>query len=436
MQIDVIGLGVEQPAQLTNNAISALAGSDMIIGSPRQLELVSGYVGSTRQTLFDSLEHFSAQLKSQLEQGTEKIAVLASGDPLWFGIGRWLSQFAMREASINLMFHPNISSLQAACHRLGVAMDAVQTISVHGRPLNSLRSQLRPNQQVLLLTDLQSTPLAIATLLQDIGFKDAKLTVLERLGYSDERITQHHVTRLVNHPEVFDPLLVCLVETGSNHHQPVRWPTFPGFDDRLFSTDKGNGQGMITKREVRLQILSLLSPAAGDCIWDIGAGCGSVSVELAYWCAQANIIAIEQHPDRLYHLRQNQLQFGVERNLRVVAGTASDALTSPLAELPAPNKIFIGGSGGELESLLSSCWQRLAINGYLLVSAVMEPTRYSAWRFCEAKQRSGTASFDTLQVNISRGESLAGQLCYRPALPVTLLRLQKLAPDTNEVSYG
>jgi len=195
-------------------------------------------------------------------------------------------------------------------------------------------------------------------------------------------------------------------------------PEFPGFEDQLFITGAEPGKGMITKREVRLAILSLLQPSHSDVIWDIGAGCGSVSVELAYWQAEAKIYALEHHQQRLACLRDNSEKFGVTENLSIVDGRAPEQLSS----LPVANKVFIGGSDGELLPILTNAWQQLPDRGILVASAVTENTKFQLQQFAD---KLSEQQVETLQIAVSKGARLAGQLMYKPNLPVVLYKFTK-----------
>ena len=320
-----------------------------------------------------------------------------------------------------MSFYPAVSSIQAACHRLGRAFQDLKVISLHGRPLVSIRTQLKPHQPLMILTDKHSTPQALAEECMANGFADSTLTVLELLGYEDEQIRSYKACELVNNPTEFDALHVTLIDPkGLGDVLPV----FPGIADNKFVTDQGDGKGMITKREIRLSILSLLQPSNQDCIWDIGAGCGSVSIELSFWNPDVQVHAIEYHPTRLACLAQNKQNFGVINNLNIIEGKA----LAVIEDLPKPNKVFIGGSGGELSHLLQQVWYTLPLGGVLVVSAVTEKTRQQVYSFYENRMSAQDSDFESLQMSVSKNDLLAGQLMYRPTLPVVLSRFVKRHP--------
>ena len=144
----------------------------------------------------------------------------------------------------------------------------------------------------------------------------------------------------------FDALHVSVITTRASVKVVHE---FPGISDHAFYTDGQNGKGMITKREVRLNILSLMQPSNGDIIWDVGAGCGSVAIELCYWNDKIQVHAIEHHAERIECLQKNKNHFGVVSNLHLVPSRAPQAFEG----LPSPNKVFIGGSDGELSVAVS-----------------------------------------------------------------------------------
>lgn len=409
--IHVIGLGVADKAQFDSLAQLAFEQSDIVIGSNRQLEVVEDWLHGGQQTIILPL---LTELKALLEQHQDKsITMLASGDPLHYGIGRWL----VRTLGIDrLDFYPAVSSVQAACHALGLALQDVEVLSLHGRPVEKIRSKLCREQLLVVLTDKNSQPVKLAQECISVGLGHSRLWVCELLGYPQQRIREFGTIDLVDNPALtFDPLHVTVIQTKG---QGYSLPEFPGFEDTYFATGDTPGTGMITKREVRLAILSLMQPTNHDVIWDIGAGCGSVAVELAYWNETVQVYAIEHHVERLSCLAQNRRRFGVVSNLNIIEGRAPECLVS----LPVANKVFIGGSDGEMVKLLQLNWQQLPEDGILVVSCVTENTKMQLLQFAAQLEPAQT---ETLQIAVSKGTTLAGQQMYKPNLPVTLFKFTK-----------
>lgn len=423
LRIEIVGLGVMPKAPLSDEAQQAIRNSDVILGSSRQLCLVEHLIKDQGTSAFPPFSQLPQWIQQQQASGMKKLVVLASGDPLFYGVGRW---FAQRFSRQQLTFHPAVSSLQAACHRLGISLQDTQVISLHGRPLASLRRTLKQHQTVLALTDDKSKPSHIAAELLDMGFTQGRVHICERLGYQDEKVSSYSVTDRALHTNTFNPLHVTVIESGTCQKYV---PEFPGIPDDEFATDGEKGKGLLTKRAVRLNILSQLQPASQDVIWDIGAGCGSVAIELALWQRQHQIFAIEHHPQRLACLKENREKFGVEQTLQIVAGRAPEVLNT----LAIPNKIFIGGSDGELLNILSYSWDRLPPNGVLVATAVTETSKQILLGFCERLDQT-VAEFESFQIQINGSDNLAGQLLYRPNLPVTLFKWTKA--KANALRYS
>ncbi|MHA2936965.1 precorrin-6y C5,15-methyltransferase (decarboxylating) subunit CbiE [Vibrio sp. RC27] len=412
--ISVVGLGVAETALLTQEALAALQSAQLIIGSERQLLTIKAHLSDDAYHSKVALMPKLAALKSLIVRA-QAVVVLGSGDPLFYGIGSWITKHC---DDAQVQFFPAVSSITQACHCLGVAQQDIVVLSLHGRPLAKLKQALKAQRTLLVLTDKHSQPQHIAEICLQTGFTDARIIVAERLGYSDQKITHFTVEALLSGEWQFDALHVSFIECGRNGGY---LPEFPGIKDTDFETGELGSKGMISKREVRLAILSLLQPANDDVIWDIGAGCGGVSVELAYWQPKASIYAIEHHQARFDCLIHNQQKFGVVSNLYPTWGRAPNALTS----LPAANKIFIGGSDGELPHLLETLWQQLPAGGQILVSAVMEKTKSQCLAFYEQRENQHDSELETLQIAVSKSRSLAEQLAYQPALPVSLFSFTK-----------
>jgi precorrin-6Y C5,15-methyltransferase (decarboxylating) len=412
--ISIIGLGVAETATLSEQAISALSHAELVIGSPRQLLTLANILTTQKTAHLPKLN----ALKRLIETASH-VVVLGSGDPLYYGIGSWLSkQFSTHFSNTDLHFYPAISSITQACHSLGIGQQDVTVLSLHGRPLDKLKVALKANQILLLLTDKQSQPQHIAVVCQKTGFIDADIIVCERLGYSNQKISRLSIETLLTCSQTFDALHVSFVIC---HQNQGYLPEFPGIKDEYFETGELGTKGMISKREVRLAILSLLQLKKDDLLWDIGAGCGGVAVELAYWQPKATVYAIEHNQQRFDCLLQNREKFGVVSNLKPIFGRAPEQLIT----LPSPTKIFIGGSDGELPLLLASLWQALPEGGQIVVSAVMESTKSELFAFYAQRADCADCRSETLQVAVNKGAMLARQLIYRPALPVNLFSFIK-----------
>ena len=414
--LHIIGLGVTDQAELSATALAALQASACVIGAERQLAVVEHLLTDQQRHVLPPLKTLP-ELLSTCQEQQQVVSVLASGDPLYYGIGRW---FGRHYDTQMLSFYPAVSSIQAACHELGLSQQDATVLSLHGRPVEKIRRHLKHGQTLVVLTDKHSVPAVLARECVAAGFDQSTLWVCENLGYPEQKLSSFAVADLAQSEHVFDPLHVSVIELAGRGGV---YASFPGFNDDSFVTDGEPGRGMMTKREVRLAVLSLLQPAPQDIAWDIGAGCGGIAVEWAYWNEQGEVHAVEHHAERLACLEKNRQRFGVAHNLSVVAARAPDCLSA----MPVANKVFIGGSDGNLADLLALCWQQLPEGGVLVASAVTEDSKMILQQFYRSRESDASAYTETSQLSVSRGGQLAGQLLYRPNLPVNLFKFEKLS---------
>lgn len=408
--IHVVSLGCGDYRGLSTAACTVLQEAEVIIGAQHHFTEIAPLHCKAKTFLIPS--PFSG-LNSLLQSNQQhKMVILASGDALFFGIGSWLINTLGKTA---LVFHPNVSSLQTAFHRVGLPWQDAVIHSLHGRPLSTLRLHLANKQLIGLFTDAKSNPVAIAQLLCESGFAESTLHICEALGSTEEKVSSLDAQTLSQQADNFHPLTVCIIECVG-HNKALT--AFPGIPDEHFSTGAEAGKGMISKREVRLAILSLMQPSPQEVAWDIGAGCGSVSVEWARSNPTGQIYAIEHHADRIEHLLINNERFGTRLNLTPIQGTAPQCC----AQLPSPDAIFIGGSDGELAMMLDYAWQQLEAGGKLVASAVTEESRQALNHFA---QQFSHCEGDVVNLQISKTSDLTQTSSLRELKAVLLLKLVK-----------
>lgn len=371
--IEVVSLGCGQLNPLSNAAISAIENAQVIIGAPHHFDEINPLGCDAEKRTFPS--PFQELENLLLSNWNQHIVVLASGDALYFGVGSTLIKLVGRE---NCWFHPNISSVQACFHRIGLPWQLARVISLHGRPLSSLRRDLVNGRLFALLTDQHTNPDAMATELTEQGFGESTVWVCEAIGGDAERVQAYIARELMLVDINFHPLNVCIARLKG---APRLQPSFPGIADHLFSTGAEPGFGMISKREVRMVILSLMQPSDEETAWDIGAGCGSVSVEWARWNPSGKIFAIEPDVERIAHIETNCQRFGSTQNVKLVQGEAPEICTA----LPDPDCIFVGGSNG-LVAMLDYAWSRLKRGGKLVASAVTESSQQALQQFYQERE--------------------------------------------------
>lgn len=307
---------------------------------------------------------------------TGSIGVLASGDPLFFGIGRTLLQRFGKE---RVVIHPALSAMQLAFARLQEPWEDAHLLSLHGREHRELLATLIRHPKLFLFTDPHHRPQAIAQQLDqglaDLGLADhnCRIMVAEDLGLESERLT-HGTPREIAAQTFADLncMIILLAPASAAPEAPGNDPP-PGFRLGLTTEEIRHSRGLITKDEVRAAILHHLRLPERGVLWDIGAGSGSVACEAARLCPGLSVFAIERHPEQQANILANRRTYRLA-NLHVVPGQAP----APLAGLPDPDRVFIGGSGGELQAIVQQVSQRLTPGGILMASAVSEATRASA----------------------------------------------------------
>jgi precorrin-6B C5,15-methyltransferase / cobalt-precorrin-6B C5,C15-methyltransferase len=394
--LSIVGVGADGESGLGEPARRAIAQAEVVIGSARQLGLVAALIGGERVTW---PVPFAQGIALVLERRGRSTCVLASGDPFHYGVGATL---APHLAAGDFVCHPAPSSLSLAAARLAWPLQSTEVVSLHGRELHDVLRHLAPGRRLLVLSWNRETPAALARLLTDRGYGSSRLVVLEALGGPEERTRETRASDPAL-DDVLDLNIVGLelVASPSAFALPLR----AGLPDSAFESD-----GQLTKRDVRAVTLSALAPRAGERLWDVGSGSGSIAIEwmLAHPACQA--IAIERDAERCARIGRNASALGVSRLTRVHA-EAPDALRG----LPAPDAVFIGG--GASEAVLELCRQALPSGGRLVVNAVALETQA---RLLEAYQRHGG---ELVRVAIEAAAPLGAVTALRPALAVLQWRL-------------
>jgi len=344
--LSVVGIGEDGLAGVAPAGRALIENAEVLMGGMRHLTLVGH--GSARRiawnVLIDDLDRI-AKLHGK------RVCVLASGDPMWFGIGATLAKrFPAREMTV--VPHPGAFSLAAA--RLGWPLAEVACLSAHGRPLDAIALHLYPGARLLVLGEDGGTPAKLAALLRDRGYGKSRITELERLGGADEKIR----VGIAAHwrQKNLDPLSVIAIDSVADNAAAVL-PRVPGLPESAFVHD-----GQITQSEIRAAALAALAPTPGALLWDIGAGSGSVAIEWAR--AGGRAIAIEREAKRRDFIARNALTLGTP-HIEIVAGTAPKILKN----LPAPDAIFIGGGTSD-RALLDAAWKALLRGGRMVGHAV------------------------------------------------------------------
>jgi precorrin-6Y C5,15-methyltransferase (decarboxylating) len=390
--VTVVGIGADGWAGLSAAAREAVRGAEVLIGSARQLALVESDAAKLAwpSPMLPAIPGLLA------EHAGRRVCVLASGDPMFFGVGGTLARL-LEPGELRVIPHP--SSVSLACARLGWPVEEVDVVSLVGRPVEALRLSVRPNRRLIVLSAGGESPGVVAELLRDMGFGPSPLTVFEELGGPGER--RRVGTAASWGAEPVGALNLVAVECRPDAGAVVLGCT-PGLPDEAFEHD-----GQLTKREVRAVTLAALGPLPGELLWDVGAGAGSIGIEWMRAHPSCRAVAVEQVAARAERISRNARSLGVPE-LQVVLGRAPEAL----AGLPVPDAIFVGG-GLTGTGVLEACWAALPAAGRLVANAVTLESEavLTAWH--------AKVGGSLTRIQISRAAPVGGFTGWRPAMPVT-----------------
>ena len=395
--VTVVGIGAGGWSDLGGTGKEALRQAEILVGGGRQLGLIPAEVTASRHPLPAPL--LPALPDLLVAHRGRRICVLASGDPMFHGIGATLVRL-LGASRVRVLPHPSSVSLAAA--RLGGPPADVPVLSLVTAEPAALRRLLNPGRRLLVLARDAATPALVASLLVEAGFGTARLTVLEQLGGPAERIVSGTADSW-SLPEG-DPLNVIAVELAAGPEISV----VPGLPDFSYESD-----GQLTKREVRAVTLALLAPYPGALLWDVGGGSGSIGIEWLRSHPSCKAVAVESSATRCAFIRTNAASLGVP-TLQVVEGTAPAAL----AGLPTPDVVFIGG-GVTRDGVLDACLDALRPGGRLVANAV---TVESEAALATAYARLGGS---LTRLSVSRGSPVGGFTGWRTMMPVTIWSVTK-----------
>jgi precorrin-6Y C5,15-methyltransferase (decarboxylating) len=394
----VIGIGEDGIAGLTPAARALIEAAEVLVGGARHLGMVPDR--GAERILWERPLALTIDAIAARRGG--RVTVLASGDPMWYGAGVTLSRRFPRE---EMTIVPQRSAFSLAAARLGWPLADCAAITLHARPLDTLRLHLAPNRRILILAEDGGTPRAVAELLAAVGWGPSRLTVLADLGGSRETIVadEAHSWGDRRASDLNTVAITCIPGPGAR-----ALAQRAGLPDDVFEHD-----GQLTKREVRAATLAALAPLPGETLWDVGAGSGSIAIE---WLREGEgrcAIAIERDPARAAMIARNAAALGVPQ-LCIVLGAAPEALGG----LSPPDAIFIGG-GISAGDLLSAAWTSLLPGGRLVANVV---TAEGEARLLDWHARQGGA---LTRIAVSRAEPVGPHHLWRPLAPVTQLAAVK-----------
>ncbi|MGW1951148.1 precorrin-6y C5,15-methyltransferase (decarboxylating) subunit CbiE [Streptomyces sp. NPDC001920] len=399
--VTVVGIGADGWAGVPDASRTALLDAEVLIGGPRQLDLLPPECPGERIFWPSPLRPAVPGLLAA--HAGRRIAVLASGDPMFYGIGRALTE-VLGAGAVRVLPHP--SSVSYACARLGWPLEDVEVVTLVGRPAARLAAALHEGRRLLVLSADATTPGEVAALLRDRGFGPSRMRVLEQLGGPGERITAEDTADTWSQPPG-DPLNLVAVACR-RAPDAARLGAVPGLPDAAYAHD-----GQLTKRHVRAATLAVLAPAPGELLWDIGGGSGSIAVEWMRTHPSCRAVTVERDPVRAERIGRNAERLGVP-GLRVVTAAAP----AVLPELPVPDAVFIGG-GLTAPGLLDACWEALPVGGRLVANTV---TLESEALLTDAYRRLGG---ELTKLAVAHAVPVGGFTGWRQAMPVTQWAVEK-----------
>ena len=398
-QIYLVGAGITGWEGFGSKALEVIAKADVLIGHQRHLDSFPDFKGEKQV-----LEDLSLMLEFLLSTG-KRVVVLSSGDPNFFGVARFLLRNLPKE---RIEIFPNVTSVQYAFARIKEPWDDAIFVSVHGRGLHRAIDRIVAAEKVAILTDKVNTPAAIARELIDRGAEGYEAWLCEDMGLPEEKFTKTDVKGLLE-LTASDLNILVLIKTWEPNL--VHYPLI-GINDDAFATAKK----LITKQEIRAITLAKLQLQDDLIIWDIGAGSGSVSIEASNLVPNGKLFAIEQNPQCLGFIRENLRKF-VARNVKLIEGAAPEVLD----DLPDPDRVFIGGSGGMLEEVIDTVDRRLKPEGRIVLNAVTLDTLTKAVEFLE----NHGYIVEVTCVNISKTRELSEYKLFEAHNPVYIISASK-----------
>ena len=396
----VVGIGDNGKDSLGHEALQMIAAAEVLVGGERHLACFSE---SPAEKL--AIQNNLSAVTEKIASEKRRVVVLASGDPLFYGIAGYLLN---KIGAAGLQVIPNTSSMQLAFARTLIAWQDALLISCHAKPLSPHISKIRTALKVGIFTDHNNTPAQIATDLLHAGISDFRAFVCENLGGKEEQVIEMDLSELPG--RTFAPLnvLILIKQARPVVFSTRRWSF--GIPDSVFH-QRQPLKGLITKSEVRVISLSKMQVHPGDVVWDIGAGSGSVSIEAAL--LGAKVWAIEKNSGDIDIIQKNIRRFGA-KNITAIHGLAPEALL----DLPDPDAVFIGGSAGKMKALIQLCQMRLKAKGRLVINvATLE-------NLAQINTETETV-FETTLVQISRSRPILNLNRLEALNPVFVLSWEK-----------
>jgi precorrin-6Y C5,15-methyltransferase (decarboxylating) len=396
--LSIVGIGEDGLDGLGQRARALVDEAEVLVGGDRHLAMIPD--DGRRQLAWPS--PLTALIDTIVGLRGTPVCVLATGDPLYYGVGVTLARHVTAD---EMTIVPGPSAFALACARMGWPRAETETLTLHGRPLSQIHPYVYPGARLVALSEGAATPAGIAAMLVERGHGASRMTVLEHMGGPKERLIEATAATWTN--DTVAEFNTLAIECVADHGAPLL-PRVPGLPDDAFIHD-----GQLTKREVRATTLAALGPVPGQHLWDIGAGSGAIGIEWMRAHFTCRATAVEHHPGRLKNIRANAEALGVPK-LAIVEGKVPDAL----AGLEAPDAIFIGG-GLAQPGIFASCWDALSPGGRLAANAV---TLEGEIILFDCHEKWGGM---LTRVSIAHAEPMGGRTGWTPLRTVTQYAVTK-----------
>ena len=398
-KIYLVGAGIEGWEGFGSKALEAINSAELLIGHQRLLDIFPDFKGE-KQTISD------LSIMLDLIKTTEKqVVVLSSGDPNFFGVARFLLRNLPKD---RIEIFPNVTSVQYAFARIKEPWDDTIFLSVHGRGLKGAIDRIIAADKAAVLTDEVNSPAAIARELIDRGAEGYDVYLCEDLGLPTEKFTRTDVRGLVDLQASPLNLLILIKAWEPNLEN---YPLLGIADDEFTTARK-----LITKQEIRAVTLAKLQIQNDLVLWDIGAGSGAVSIEAGNLMPNGKVYALERNPQYLTFIRENLKKFSA-KNVMLVEAYAPEGID----ELPNPDRVFIGGSGGMLDDIIDAVDKRLKPDGVIVLNAVTLDTLTKAVEFLEDHGY----TVEVTCVNVSKTVSLTEYKMFEAHNPVYIISARR-----------
>jgi len=388
----LIGIGDNGLESLLPQYVHWIEDCEVLVGGERVLEFFPSFTGEKIM-----IKGGLSALVERLTAETRDTVILASGDPLFYGIGGYLAK------KLDIEVYPYMSSVQLAFAKMGESWQDAYVTSIHGRSIKGLAQRIDGKKKVALLTDADNNPTALARYLKHFGMTEYRAFVAENLQGTNEKFGWYSLDELETAD--FSLLNVVILKQTS---EPIHYSL--GIDDEEFSQRKPD-KGLITKKEIRVLSLQAMQLQQDSIVWDVGTCTGSMAIEAGKLAPEGQIFAVEKNAPDLENCLQNQQKFRVDMT------AIHSKAPAGLENFPDPDAIFIGGTGGEMIELLQLCCSRLKQNGRIVLNAATIENLYKA---VEVFKACGF-TVDILQAQLARSKPILDMTRFVPLNPIYII---------------